>query len=160
MLARGVRFGKALQMTNVLRDCGKDLRIGRCYLPVTLLERFGLTPQDLLVPANSLRAQPLLFELVRLSLDHFREAVEYTLAIPAFSVRLRLACLWPVMIGLETLLLLVHNDDWLDPGKVSKIQRNKVYQVMGYSLPAVASNTLVRNWAAGLIRRIEARLQA
>jgi farnesyl-diphosphate farnesyltransferase len=32
-LSRGIRFGKALQMTNVLRDCGKDLRIGRCYLP-------------------------------------------------------------------------------------------------------------------------------
>lgn len=160
MLDRGVRFGKALQMTNVLRDCGKDFRIGRCYLPVALLDKFGLTPQDLLVPANSLRAQPLLFELVRLSLDHFRAALEYTLAIPAFSVRLRLACLWPVMIGLETLLLLVHNDDWLDPGKVSKIQRSKVYQVMAYSVPAVASNTLVRNWAKRLMRRIEARLNA
>jgi farnesyl-diphosphate farnesyltransferase len=159
MLRRGVRFGKALQMTNVLRDCGKDLRIGRCYLPVEMLDRFGLTPQDLLDPANSSRAQPLLFELVRLTLDHFREAVEYTLAIPAFSVRLRLACLWPVLIGLETVLLLVHNDDWLDPGKVSKIQRGKVYQVIGFSMPLVASNTLLRGWAERLIRRIEARLR-
>ena len=159
MLARGVRFGKALQMTNVLRDCGKDLRIGRCYLPVEMLERFGLSPQDLLVPGNSLRAQPLLFELVRLTLDHFREAVEYTLAIPAFSVRLRLACLWPVLIGLETLFLLVHNDAWLDPAKVSKIQRNKVYQVIAYSVPVVASNTVLRRWTDGLIERIEARLQ-
>jgi farnesyl-diphosphate farnesyltransferase len=159
MLRRGVRFGKALQMTNVLRDCGKDLRIGRCYLPVEMLDRFGLTPQDLLEPANSLRAQPLLFEVVRLTLDHFREAVEYTLAIPASSARLRLACLWPVLIGLETVLLLVHNDDWLDPGKVSKIQRSKVYRVIGYSLPLVASNTLLRSWAERLIGRIEARLQ-
>jgi farnesyl-diphosphate farnesyltransferase len=28
VLSRGIRFGKALQMTNVLRDCRKDLRIG------------------------------------------------------------------------------------------------------------------------------------
>jgi farnesyl-diphosphate farnesyltransferase len=160
MLARGVRFGKALQMTNVLRDCGKDLRIGRCYLPVAMLDRFGLSPQDLLVQGNSLRAQPLLFELVRMTLDHFREAIEYTLAIPAFSVRLRLACLWPVLIGLETVLLLVHNDDWLDPAKVSKIQRSKVYEVIGYSMPLVASNTLLRRWAERLIGRIEARLNA
>jgi len=159
MLRRGVRFGKALQMTNVLRDCGKDLRIGRCYLPVEMLDRFGLTPQDLLEPANSLRAQPLLFELVRLTLDHFREAVDYTLALPAFAVRLRLACLWPVLIGLETVLLLVHNDAWLDPDKVSKIQRGKVYQAIGYSTPLVASNTLLRSWADRLIGRIEARLQ-
>ncbi|MGF6721692.1 farnesyl-diphosphate farnesyltransferase [Paraburkholderia sp. GAS41] len=159
MLQRGVRFGKALQMTNVLRDCGKDLRIGRCYLPVEMLDRFGLSPQDLLEPGNSLRARPLLVELVRLTLDHFRLAVDYTLALPAFSVRLRLACLWPVLIGLETVLLLVHNDDWLDPDKVSKIQRGKVYRVIGASIPLVASDWLLRRWAEGLIERIEARLQ-
>jgi farnesyl-diphosphate farnesyltransferase len=159
MLRRGVRFGKALQMTNVLRDCGKDLRIGRCYLPADMLDRFGLSPQDLLDPANSLHAQPLLFELVRFTLDHFREAVDYTLALPAFSIRLRLACLWPVLIGLETVLLLVHNDHWLDPAKVSKIQRGQVYRVLGFSTALVASNTLLRAWAERLIQRIEARLQ-
>lgn len=158
MLARGVRFGKALQMTNVLRDCGKDLRIGRCYLPAELMERFGLTPQDLLVPGNSLRAQPLLFELVRLSLDHFRAAIEYTLAIPRLSVRLRLACLWPVLIGLETMVLLVQNEAWLDPAKVSKIQRSKVYEVVGYSTALVASNAALRRWTDQLIGQVEARL--
>src|SRR6202022_182119 len=109
VLSRGIRFGKALQMTNVLRDCGKDLRIGRCYLPATMLDRSGLSPQDLLLPDASRRARPLMFELVHGTLDHFREALEYALAIPAFSVRLRLACLWPLLIGLETLLLLVNN---------------------------------------------------
>src|ERR1700730_20414 len=115
VLSRGIRFGKALQMTNVLRDCGKDLRIGRCYLPSTMLDRSGLGPQDLLLPDASRRARPLMFELVRGTLDHFREALEYMLAIPAFSVRLRLGCLLPILIGLETLLLLVKHDDWLEP---------------------------------------------
>jgi farnesyl-diphosphate farnesyltransferase len=137
LLGRGIRFGKALQMTNVLRDCGKDLRIGRCYLPATMLARFGLT-KDLLLTDTSLPARPLLFELVMESLDHFCEAIEYTLALPAFSIRLRLACLWPVLIGLETLLLLVCNDDWLDPSKISKIRRNDVYQIIAFSVPLVA----------------------
>jgi farnesyl-diphosphate farnesyltransferase len=159
MLDRGIRFGKALQMTNVLRDCGKDLRIGRCYLPATMLDRFGLSPQDLLLPNASLRARPLMFELVRRTLDHFRDAVEYTLAIPASSVRLRLACLWPVLIGLETLLLLVHNDDWLDPEQVSKIRRSDVYRVIAYSVPLVASNRLLRIWVERLMGRIGARLK-
>jgi farnesyl-diphosphate farnesyltransferase len=158
LLERGIRFGKALQMTNVLRDVGKDLRIGRCYLPATMLARFGLTPQDLLLPATSLRAQPPLFELVRKALDHFREAVEYTLALPAFSIRLRLACWWPVIIGLETLLLLVRNDHWLDPAKVSKIQRSDIYRIMALSVPLVASNKLLRIWAERLMGRIEAQL--
>jgi len=157
MARRGVRFGKALQMTNVLRDCGKDLRIGRCYLPQTMLDQYGLSAQDLLQPANSVRARPLMVELVRKSLDHFREALDYTLAIPAFSVRLRLACLWPILIGLDTLLLLVDNNDWLDPAKVSKVRRNQVYQIIASSLLLVPSNGLVRASVEKRIKQIEAR---
>jgi farnesyl-diphosphate farnesyltransferase len=159
MLDRGVRFGKGLQMTNVLRDCSKDLRIGRCYIPSTMLDRFGLSAQDLLLPSTSLRARPILFELVRKALDHFREAVAYTLAIPAFSVRLRLACLWPILIGLETLLLLVDNDEWLDPAKVSKVKRKDVYRVMVSSVPMATSDRLMQARVDRMIGRIEAKLK-
>ncbi|SMG55418.1 phytoene/squalene synthase family protein [Paraburkholderia susongensis] len=158
MTLRGVRFGKALQMTNVLRDCGKDLRIGRCYLPQAMLNQHGLSAQDLLQPANSLRARPLLVELLRKTLDHFRVALDYTLAIPAGSVRLRLACLWPILIGLETLVLLADNGAWLDPGRVSKVTRNTVYGIIASSLLLVPSNALVRNAIEKRIRKIEARL--
>ncbi|TKC87967.1 squalene/phytoene synthase family protein [Trinickia terrae] len=160
MLERGVRFGKALQMVNVLRDCGKDLRIGRCYLPSAMLERFGLSAQDLMQPDASLRARPLMFELVRTALDHFRAALDYMLALSACSVRLRLACLWPIVIGLETLLLLVQNEHWLDPSKVSKVKRSDVYRILARSLPAVPSNALLRSWVERLTRQIEARLSA
>ncbi|HEY2021573.1 squalene/phytoene synthase family protein [Paraburkholderia sp.] len=158
MTHRGVRFGKALQMTNVLRDCGKDLRIGRCYLPQSMLDRHGLSARDLLQPANSMRARPLLVELVRDTLDHFRAARDYTLAIPASAVRLRLGCLWPILIGLDTLLLLVDNDAWLDPARVSKVTRNAVYRIIASSLLLVPSNALVRHAIDKRIRRIEARL--
>ncbi|WP_455286388.1 phytoene/squalene synthase family protein [Cupriavidus necator] len=159
MLRRGVRFGKALQMTNVLRDCGKDLRIGRCYLPATMLHRHGLNPQDLLLPDASLRARAMMLELVRKTLDHFREAMAYTLAIPPRFIRLRLACLWPVLIGMETLLLLVRNDDWLDPAKASRLQRSKVYRILAYSLPMVLSNGLLRSWFARQMRNIDAAVR-
>ena len=160
MVERGVRLGKALQMTNVLRDCGKDLRIGRCYIPAAMLAQFGLVPQDLLSPDTSLRAQPVLFELVEKALNHFREGLEYVLALPALSIRLRSACLWPILIGLETLVLLVSNDQWLDPQKASKISRGNVYRIVFFSLPIAVSNKLVRLWAEGLIGEVEARMRA
>jgi farnesyl-diphosphate farnesyltransferase len=158
VLERGIRLGKALQMTNVLRDCGKDLRIGRCYLPATMLSRFDLTPQDLLLPDTSLRARPVLFELVKKALDHFREGVEYTLSPPASSIRLRLACLWPILIGLETVLLVVGNDHWLDPAKISKIRRGDVYRILALSVPTAASNKLLRLWCERPIASIGARM--
>ena len=47
MSATGVRFGQALQMTNVLRDIPADVSAGRCYLPSDWLADLGLTPHDL-----------------------------------------------------------------------------------------------------------------
>jgi farnesyl-diphosphate farnesyltransferase len=158
MLERGVRFGKALQMTNVLRDCARDLRIGRCYLPASMLALHGLTPHELLRPDAASRARPVLKDLLRTSLSLYQDAIDYALAIPAGAVRLRLACLWPIMIGLETLVLLARNHAWLDPDRISKIRRNDVYRIMAASLPMVASNALVRNWAAKRMQNIEAAL--
>jgi farnesyl-diphosphate farnesyltransferase len=158
MCRQGVRFGKALQLVNVLRDCGKDLRIGRCYLPAPMLAQAGLTPQDLLQPGASTRARPIMLELVRIALDHFRAAIDYTLALPRTAVRLRLGCLWPILIGLETLDLLVANRDWLDPAKASKLKRNDVYRILACSTPLAPFDSLLNLWFKRLVARVEARI--
>ena len=101
--ARGVRFGKALQMTNVLRDITADLCQGRCYLPEQDLRALGLAPADLLDPASAPKVRPLLQRLLRLTLDHYEVAWRYTLDIPRREFRMRLACAWPLLIGLGTL---------------------------------------------------------
>ena len=41
-------LGVALQLTNILRDVGEDAAIGRCYLPLDDLARFGLDARDVL----------------------------------------------------------------------------------------------------------------
>jgi phytoene synthase len=42
-----VELGIALQLTNIIRDVGEDLRGGRLYLPTEDLARFGCTVNDL-----------------------------------------------------------------------------------------------------------------
>ncbi len=42
-----IKLGVALQITNILRDIGEDLRAGRIYLPQNELAQFGLTEADL-----------------------------------------------------------------------------------------------------------------
>jgi phytoene synthase len=37
----GVALGRAMQMTNILRDVGEDARMGRIYLPAEDMRRFG-----------------------------------------------------------------------------------------------------------------------
>ena len=146
MCACGIRFGKALQYTNVLRDVPKDLRIGRCYFPEDMLAAHGLKPRDLLDPKNSARVRPVLVELAGVALDHFDEARRYLLAIPTRCPRLRLGCLWPILIGLATLEKLGQNADWLNPSKPSKISRGSVKRTLALSLPAVGSNRLLSWW--------------
>jgi len=41
-LARSVRFGKGLQLVNILRDLPRDVRQGRCYLPSQRLTEIPL----------------------------------------------------------------------------------------------------------------------
>ncbi len=154
MQAVGARFGKALQMTNILRDIPKDLRIGRCYLPKSELARAGLSAEDLLNAENAGRARPLLVWGIRAALDHFTAAERYILAIPRRNLRLRLAALWPVLIGLATLAELARSSDWLNADTRVKIPRRAVYGIIVLSLLCGRSNTLIRLW----IRHIRARV--
>ena len=154
----GVRFGKALQLTNVLRDIPRDLRNGRCYLPADELSKAGISPGDLLDPTAGDRARPVLVSWMETALEHFDEAERYLLALPRRSVRLRLAALWPILLGLATLALLARNHDWLDPSKPSKVNRRWVYWIMVRSWPAVTSDTLIKAWVRSLRRRVEAGL--
>jgi farnesyl-diphosphate farnesyltransferase len=59
LLAGSVRFGKGLQLVNILRDVPVDLRHGRCYLPSKELIAAGLSAGDLLDPANEPKFRPL-----------------------------------------------------------------------------------------------------
>ena len=151
----GVRFGKALQLTNVLRDIPGDLRNGRCYIPEDELKAAGLSPADLLDPANEQRARAVLVPWMQVALGHFQAAGEYLLAVPRHSVRLRLACLWPLLLGLATLARLASSGKWLDPDSTVKVSRRWVYGMMLMSLPAVISNTLLRRWIKNLRRQVE-----
>ncbi|MBI1397627.1 MAG: presqualene diphosphate synthase HpnD [Betaproteobacteria bacterium] len=42
-------LGLALQLTNIVRDVGEDVRRNRIYLPLDELERFGVTTDDLVL---------------------------------------------------------------------------------------------------------------
>lgn len=140
MKARGVRFGQGLQLTNILRDLGRDLRIGRCYLPREEVEGLGLKPEDLRDPGAIERLRPLILDLIGLALAHYREGWAYTLAIPWREARMRLACAWPLLIGLGTLARVARAENLLDPAVTVKIPRPAVHRLLATSILLVASN--------------------
>ena len=130
MAQTGVRFGKGLQYTNVLRDIPADLRRGRCYIPTEMLEPAGLKPADLLDPAALPKFRPVLARLLRVALEHLDQGWLYTMAIPRREVRLRLACAWPILFALKTLQRVSVAEHLLDPGATVKMTRGEVYRIM------------------------------
>jgi farnesyl-diphosphate farnesyltransferase len=129
LLANGVRFGKGLQLVNILRDLPSDLRQGRCYLPAERLAECGLKPEDLLMPDTEPRLRPAYQAHLDRAEDHLKAGWIYTNDLPRTCVRVRLACALPILIGLETLKLL-RSGNVLDPTKRIKVPRGQVKKLM------------------------------
>ena len=128
-----IRFGKGLQLVNVLRDLPHDLANGRCYLPTVDLAVAGLQPHDLLNPENWPRLKPVFTPWMEKATDHLTAGWHYTLQIPHEHYRLRLACAWPILIGRHTLDL-VHKANPLQPEPRLKISRGTVRSIIWSTL--------------------------
>ncbi|NBR84381.1 MAG: hypothetical protein EBT61_02580 [Verrucomicrobia bacterium] len=125
LLHDGVRFGQGLQLVNILRDLPRDLRQGRCYLPQDRLRAVGLEAADLLDKANEPEFRALYHSYLDKAAAHLAAGWEYTNTLPSRFVRVRLACAWPVLIGIQTVEKL-RTANILDPQLRVKVSRAEV----------------------------------
>ena len=132
-LENGVRFGQGLQLVNILRDLPRDLRQGRCYVPRQSLSEAGLVPEDLLRPENEPRFRPVHDRLLADAESHLAAGWAYTTTLPMNQRRVRLACAWPVLIGVRTLAKL-QTGPVLDPAVRIKVSRAEVKAILWGSL--------------------------
>jgi farnesyl-diphosphate farnesyltransferase len=141
LLADGVRFGKGLQLVNILRDLPADLKKGRCYLPSDKLEQAGLISEVLLSPANEAKFRPLFHNYLDQAESHLAAGWAYTNTLPWGCARVRLACAWPILIGVKTIERL-RAGNVLDLQRGVKISRAEVRgillrSILAYPLPEV-----------------------
>jgi farnesyl-diphosphate farnesyltransferase len=135
LLADSVRFGKGLQLVNILRDLPADLRQGRCYLPELELGKHGLKPSDLLKPEAQPAFRPYYESLLDRAEAHLRAGWGYTNQLPRGCVRVRLVCAWPILIGVQTLARL-RQQKILNASQRIKISRADVRGIVLHSLIA------------------------
>ena len=76
--AYAVSLGQALQLTNILRDVRSDAGRGRIYLPLAELERFQVTPEEILRLEYSERFRELAAGMARRA-RHFYQLARTTL---------------------------------------------------------------------------------
>jgi farnesyl-diphosphate farnesyltransferase len=98
----GVRYGQGLQLVNILRDAGNDLRNGRCYFPADELGPLGVSGGEIL--RDPARCLPIVEKWRKKAERGVEAGIEYASAIR--NRRVRFATALPALIGARTLALL------------------------------------------------------
>ena len=145
MLEMGRKYGRGLQLVNILRDAGSDLRAGRCYFPEEELRAAGLAPAELLdPPAGFLPIYQRWIAEARAGLD---AGLEYSIGIN--PPRVRVATVMPAMIGVRTLELIEERGLEALRTRV-KVPRSEVRGMIASTTITLASQSRLRRARAKL----------
>ena len=70
-------LGRALQLTNILRDLDEDARRGRLYLPAELIDAQGLDSRDPYTVLGHSALPEICAEVARMAKQHYRMALQH-----------------------------------------------------------------------------------
>jgi farnesyl-diphosphate farnesyltransferase len=121
-------FGQGLQMTNILKDMWEDRSRGACWLPREIFDRHGIRLEQLAPGRQTHAFEHSLRELIGIAHGHLRNALAYTLLIPAQQVGIRRFCLWSIGLALLTLRR-IHDNPRFTAGAQVKVSRRAVVLV-------------------------------
>jgi presqualene diphosphate synthase len=123
-------LGRALQLTNILRDLDEDAAVGRLYLPQEALVAAGINAADPGVALASPSLGRVCAELVKAARDHFDSADEIMASAPRRAVRA------PRIMGAVYRLILEHTASrgFLPPRRPVKLPRPRLaWIIMRYA---------------------------
>ncbi len=144
---RGIRFGKGLQLVNILRDLGKDAAMGRCYLPAEEMAAQGISIEE--VKVDLAKLEPLLPKWQALCREHLLAGIEYLDAVE--HKRLRYATSLPLLLGVRTLALM-EVATWEQRLAGVKVSRAEVTKIMFDAGIASLRRSGIRKLAEGMMR--------
>jgi farnesyl-diphosphate farnesyltransferase len=136
-------FGQGLQMTNILKDMWEDRSRGACWLPREVFERRGLKLDQVAARQHERGFRDGLQELVGIAHGHLRNALAFTLLIPATQSGIRRFCLWSIGLALLTLRG-IHDNPRFTAGAQVKVSRRAVMMVRTVCNVSARSDRLLR----------------
>jgi farnesyl-diphosphate farnesyltransferase len=146
--ALAASFAQGLQMTNILKDIWEDRSRGACWLPQEVFSRHGVDLANVSNDSNDPRFRAGIVELVAVAHAHLRNALDYTLLIPAKEKGIRRFCLWAIGLAVLTLRKIARNPGF-SAGTQVKVTRTAV------SMTMLMTNTFIGNdW---MLKRMFAR---
>ena len=100
-----------------------------------MLDQAKLFPEVLLSPVNATKFLPLFHEHLDKAQAHLEAGWHYTNTLPFGQFRVRLACAWPILIGVKTIEKLRVADVMALRARV-KVSRSEVKGILFRSLVA------------------------
>jgi farnesyl-diphosphate farnesyltransferase len=136
-------FAQGLQMTNILKDVWEDRSRGACWLPQEVFSRHGVDLSHLTAHNGGGGFAAGMHELVGLAHAHLRNALEFTLRIPARETGIRRFCLWAIGLAVLTLKRISANPGFTQGAQV-KVSRRTVAVTLALSNAATRRDGLLR----------------
>lgn len=143
LMKLGISFGQGLQMTNILKDIWEDRARGACWLPRSAFEARGIRLSTLTAGDGGEAFAEGLRGLVGIAHGHLRNALDYTLAIPARERGLRKFCLWALGMAVLTLRRIDARPHFRS-GQEVKISRRSVKLTLASTTLAAGSDAALR----------------
>jgi farnesyl-diphosphate farnesyltransferase len=143
MQALATSFAQGLQMTNILKDVWEDRGRGACWLPQEIFTRYGVDLASLKAVPHDAQFGRAYRELLAVAHAHLRNALEYTLLIPAEQAGIRRFCLWAVGLAVLTLRN-IHRNPAFTSGAEVKVTRSAVLRTRALVGIALRSDWMLR----------------
>lgn len=150
LLDLSASFGQGLQMTNILKDIWEDRTRGACWLPRDLFAAHGYDLARLEPGRDQAAFTAGLNDLLGVAHGHLRNALSYTLLIPARESGIRRFCLWSLVLAVLTLRRIRDNPGF-DAGSQVKVSRRTVRGTVRVTSAVCRSNALIKGlfaWSA------------
>ena len=137
-------FAQGLQLTNILKDFWEDRGRGACWLPQEVFNRYGVDLEQVSAQQSDARFHAGMRELIGVAHGHLRNALAYTLAIPARESGIRRFCLWAIGLAVLTLRRIAANPQFTSGAQV-KVSRSTVLMTQLCTNSALRSDRLLRS---------------
>jgi farnesyl-diphosphate farnesyltransferase len=138
-----ISFAQGLQMTNILKDVWEDRERGACWLPQEIFAKYGVDLKLLDAHRQPQGFDAGMRELVGIAHAHLRNALSFTLLIPAKEAGIRRFCLWAIGLAVLTLRSIQHTPGF-SAGNEVKISRSTVGATTWLTNAAVGNDWLLR----------------
>jgi len=146
-------FGLALQKVNILRDIAHDIAQNRRYWPKKLIAKYKLSYESLCLRENREAALKVLHEQVKNARRYLESAMKYVLLLPEKALRVRMFCLIPLFMAIESYVKCAQSDIF-DPAQKVKISREEVRDIVAKSGLWGTSNDKLALWFSQSMARV------